>query len=219
MSAGSPNHVSRRHLIALVGGAAGVLATKRATAAVTDTLPPTEGASTSPTPPVPAGTPQVVGDAQPSAPSGEWVEPPAQAAGPQHRPLAVPPADAAVLGLFGGLQPGSRLARWTVEAIHAIHLGAIPVVLRTETGVRFQVDVVRRDTSAKAPRGIAQAGELDFFLSNAGTGRVATAEEQGLATMALAAWVARRAPRAPNALLTLGQRQARFPRAGFGVLA
>jgi hypothetical protein len=160
------------------------------------------------------------GSAAASAPSGEWVTPSPRPAGAQLRKLAVPAAAPAVLQLFGGLAPGSRLGRWTVEAIHHVHLGAIPVVLRTASGTRFQVDVLRRDSVEGAPQGVANTRGFSLFLSNNGHGDSATTEEQGLGAMALGAWLSRHESRAAApSLLTLRQRTSRFPGAGFGVLS
>lgn len=256
MSAGRTKSVSRRHLLTLVGGAAGVLATRHATAGQTgashlkdahardahakastpvDGRPKAAGVWVEgKAPPPSVGTPAVTGVASPSLPSGayvegapaaslpsgEWVNPEALPAGPQFRKLAVPAAPTPLLQLFGGLTPGGRLGRWTVESIHQVHLGAIPVVLRTPTGTRFQVDVLRRDTAEGAPQGVANTRGFSVFLANNGRGQSTTSEEQGLGAMALGAWISRHEGRASApSLLTLRQRAARFPGAGFGVLS
>jgi hypothetical protein len=124
-----------------------------------------------------------------------------------------------VLALFGSLQPGSTIGRWTIAAIHDVHLGGIPVVLSTASGDRFQVDVVRRDCSPGAVAGVGNTASLSVFLLNDGDGSLATREEHGLGAMALADALNHREAAGVELprLLTLAERQARFPRGVYSV--
>lgn len=133
---------------------------------------------------------------------------------------AIAPAGPEVLALFGPIQPGTRIGRWTVRAVHGVRMGAIPVVLASEEGEEFQVDVLRRDNAPGAPAAVGQARTLSVFVVNGGSGSTATLEEQGLGAMALAEALARREDEgaAVPALLTLRERTARFPRAVLRVL-
>lgn len=133
---------------------------------------------------------------------------------------ASPEASRAAVGaLFGPIGPGTRIARWEVVAIHGIHLGAIPVVLATADGRRFQVDVLRADTAAGAPSPVATAAGLSTFLVNWGDGRTSTDEEQGLGAMALLDALAARigGGAAVPELATWRERQARHPDGVYGV--
>ncbi len=121
-----------------------------------------------------------------------------------------------------GLAAGAVIARWRVAAVHALRFGAVPVVLESEAGARFQVDVLRRDPDAAAPTGIGNTDALSLYLSNEGDGTTATVEEQGLAAMALADELGERTrgmggDAAPAELLTLRQRLERFPRDNYEV--
>jgi hypothetical protein len=91
-------------------------------------------------------------------------------------------APAAPLG--DALAVGSAIDRWTVVAVHPVNCGAVPVVLATADGRRYQVDLLARDPSG--PAGVANTERLSLFVANQGDGRTATDEEQGLGAMALA---------------------------------
>jgi hypothetical protein len=129
------------------------------------------------------------------------------------------PSWPAVAALFGELADGARVERWRVVAVHGVVHGAIPVVMETEGGVRFQVDVLRRD-GAGDEAVIARTRALALSLSNAGDGQAGTVEEHGLGAMALARALAlREAGGAPlPALLTLAERLARHPGGRFRVV-
>lgn len=133
---------------------------------------------------------------------------------------AAPATDPAVARLFGDIRPGARLDRWSIEAVHPVRMGAIPVVLRTARGDRFQVDVLRRDV-AGGPQGVANTPSLSLFVANRGDGSTATDEEQGLGAMALAAALAERESAGAQVpeLLTLRERRARHPLGGYSVLS
>lgn len=119
--------------------------------------------------------------------------------------------------LGDALVAGAAIGRWTVVAVHPIHCGAVPVVLATEDGRRYQVDVLARDP--EGPAGVANTGQLSLFVANHGDGRTATDEEEGLGAMALAGHLGAREAggwTAPS-LLTLQQRAAQYPEGAFGV--
>lgn len=113
---------------------------------------------------------------------------------------------------------GRRIDRWTVERVLPIHLGAIPIVLSTATGQRYQVDVLARDPDG--PQGVADTEHLSLFIVNgrpdAGSaGRRPTDEEQGLGAMVLAQALGSRP--APQGLLAHGERRRRHPRGAFAL--
>jgi hypothetical protein len=127
----------------------------------------------------------------------------------------------AVLAFFGPLRAGSSLGQWDIVAVHDTKVGGIPVVLASRDGVRFQLDVMRRDDSSGAPSAIANTPSLSVFLLNRGDGSLATVEQQGLAAMALAAAMAQReseGARVPE-LLSLRERTSRFPRVVYEVVS
>jgi hypothetical protein len=119
---------------------------------------------------------------------------------------------------FPSLAPGQALDRWTVVRVHPVHLGAVPVVLQTDAGQRYQVDVLARDPMG--PEGVATTEALSLYVvdvqAERGTdGNRPTNEEQGLGAMVLAR--ALHGEPAPAGLLTLAQRQQQHPRGSFGV--
>lgn len=127
------------------------------------------------------------------------------------RGLAGPPA-------FTTLAAGQRLERWTVVRVHALHFGAVPVVLETETGKRYQIDVLARDPAG--PEGVASTEALSLYVVDEQADRQTdgsrpTDEEQGLGAMVLAQALRTETP--PDGLLTLAQRQQQHPRGAFGV--
>lgn len=122
-----------------------------------------------------------------------------------------------VAPLGDALAVGVVLGRWTVVAVHPVHMGAVPVVLSTEDGARYQVDLLARD--AGGPAGVANTQRLSLFVANHGDGRTATDEEQGLGAMALAEHLRAReaAGWTAPALLTLHERATQYPEGAFGV--
>jgi hypothetical protein len=129
-------------------------------------------------------------------------------------PTAVPHANGEVAALFGDLVAGVAIAGCTIVSVHAPVAGAIPVVLVTSSGKRFQLDVLRREIDPDAPRAVAGlAGNTSFEVSvcNGGNGDHATDEEQGLAARALAEALSKRVAQGAKApaLLTLREREAR----------
>lgn len=119
---------------------------------------------------------------------------------------------------FTSIEPGQTIDRWTVVRVHPLHLGAVPVVLATADGKRYQVDVLARDPAG--PEGVASTERLSLFVvdtqASPGTdGQRPTDEEQGLGAMVLAR--ALTGEPAPEGLLTLAERQRRHPRGAFGV--
>lgn len=89
------------------------------------------------------------------------------------------------------LRAGTRLGKHGVlDAVLAAHAGALPVVMRTPGGERFQVDVLRRDP--RGPTGVAETAHFALFIANRGDGATPTDEAQAHAARALAAWIAAR---------------------------
>lgn len=114
---------------------------------------------------------------------------------------------------------GCRFGRWTVVSVLPVKLGAVPVILESRRGERFQVDVLRRDRSARARRGLAETQEYSLFLLNRGHGDTPTQEDHGLAVLWLAAFLRPRERMVPTiSLFTQRERTQRFPRGKFNVL-
>ena len=110
-------------------------------------------------------------------------------AGPPPEPSRRPAGQVEGAGreTFATLRVGDRVGRWTLVAIHAERLGAVPIVLQSPGGGRFQVDVLRRDGRPARRQGVSATAGLSLYLSNRGDGQTVTDEEQGLGAMALAA--------------------------------
>ena len=127
---------------------------------------------------------------------------------PRHLP---PPQDDAVAALFGELNEGARVGRWTVVRVYGVHLGAIPVILQPDDGEAFQVDVLRRD--ADGPAGVGNTPSLSLYLANRGDGSSPTTEEHGLGAMTLAHALAERERAGADvpSLMTLRERLASYP--------
>ena len=120
-----------------------------------------------------------------------------------------------VRAYFGRLTPGTRVGDATIAAVHDVHFGAIPVVLRLAGGRTVQVDVVRRGAGPS----IASSSLASLQLVNRADGVSATDESAGLATMALARALAEREAQGAQlpALMTHAERSSRFPRGRFHV--
>ncbi|MDC0719657.1 hypothetical protein [Nannocystis bainbridge] len=121
------------------------------------------------------------------------------------RPRTTAPSSAAPLaGLVG------PLGEWRVEQVLPLVAGAVPVLMRTPAGQKFQVDLLRAED--EGPRAVAQAGGLALYLANGGAGdRPSTAvEEQGARALAqrLAQLASERGAPAIPGLLTLSERLA-----------
>lgn len=116
-----------------------------------------------------------------------------------------------------GLVPGTQIGRWTVEEVHPLTFGGVPVILSSARTGRFQVDVLKRDPEIA---GVGDTRELSVFVSNLGNGSKSTQEEQGLGAMALARELLKldSSPSRPE-LLTLRERHQRFPSGSFRVLS
>jgi hypothetical protein len=109
---------------------------------------------------------------------------------------------------LAGLAPGTQLPVGRVVSVHAPHYGAIPVILETADGERFQVDVMARDPAVDPPAGTER---LAVYVVNHGDGATATDEAQGLSAMAFAAALGEVDASTLPDLLTMSQRHARFP--------
>lgn len=117
------------------------------------------------------------------------------------------------------LPEGTSFGRWRLVAVHPVKFGAVPVVLETRGGERFQVDVLARDPRRGSRRGIAQTRHYALYLSNIGRGAKPTREEHGLGVIWLAAMLrAREVSRTPARLLTLAERLQRHPDGRFDAL-
>ena len=146
----------------------------------------------------------------PSHPPGR---PPARVAHPA--PLAEGDAHA----LQDLLPENLAFGRWRVISVLPVKLGGVPVVLESRRGERFQVDILRRDRSARARRGLTETRSYSLFLVNRGQGDTPTREDHGLGVLWLAALLRHREHRLPAAaLLTQRERTQRFPRGKFNAL-
>jgi hypothetical protein len=122
-------------------------------------------------------------------------------------------------GLQELLPEGLCFGRWRVISVLPVKLGAVPVVLESRRGERFQVDVLRRDRSTRARRGLSETRGYSLFLFNRGQGDTPTQEDHGLAVLWLAAFLRPREYTQPSiALLTQRERTQRFPRGKFNAL-
>lgn len=130
--------------------------------------------------------------------------------GPGARPLVIRcagpgvtpgPGCAEVLALFGNLQPGDVLARWTLDWIGRTAFGTVRVGMRDAAGEPFELELCRLDPAVAPPP--ATAGELGLYLV-APVGNQVTPEEQGLGAMTLASYLEGLALPAPAWLRPLG---------------
>lgn len=115
------------------------------------------------------------------------------------------------------LRAGTSLGgRGSVEAVLPIHNGAVPVVMRTLDGERFQIDLLRRDPDG--PGGVAATAQFDLFITNRGDGSTRTDEAQAHAARALAGWIAAREGSAPALeLLSFRERRRSHPEGVFSL--
>lgn len=127
---------------------------------------------------------------------------------PPTSPSAFSPLeDGSPHALQEALPAGLRFGRWRIVSVLPVKLGAVPVILETRHGVRFQVDILRRDRGHGARRGIAETRYYALYLSNLGRGTKPTREEHGLGLIWLAALLrACERRHARPALLTLRER-------------
>jgi hypothetical protein len=117
------------------------------------------------------------------------------------------------------LPEGLRFGRWRVVAVHPVKHGAVPVVLESRRGQRFQVDVLRRDRHPQAKAGVGETRLYALYLVNNGRGSKPTQEEQGVGLLWLAAMLRPREMRLRAAqLLTQRERMRMFPRGRFEVV-
>jgi len=117
------------------------------------------------------------------------------------------------------LPEGLRFGRWRVVAVHPVKHGAVPVVLESRRGQRFQVDVLRRDRHPQAKVGVGETRLYALYLVNNGRGSKPTQEEQGVGLLWLAAMLRPREMRQRSTqLLTQRERMRMFPRGRFEVM-
>ncbi len=164
--------------------------------------------------PLPLSRPSAGDAPAPDAPSTTpSTPPPARVAHPA--PLAEGDAHA----LQDLLPENLAFGRWRVISVLPVKLGGVPVVLESRRGERFQVDILRRDRSARARRGLTETRSYSLFLVNRGQGDTPTREDHGLGVLWLAALLRHREHRLPAAaLLTQRERTQRFPRGKFNAL-
>ncbi len=139
---------------------------------------------------------------------------------PASLPVASTPApDGSDHALRELLPEGLRFGRWRVVAVHPVKYGAVPVILATRSGERFQVDILRRDRRHGAKQGVARTRHFALHLANVGRGVTPTREEHGVGILWLAALLRTRENRVEvPALLTLRDRVARHPSGRFDAL-
>ncbi|MBA3549962.1 MAG: hypothetical protein H0T76_26080 [Nannocystis sp.] len=118
------------------------------------------------------------------------------------------------------LRTGTRMGKpgkhGVFEAVLAAHAGAVPVVMRTPEGERFQVDVMRRDP--RGPTGVAETAHFALFIANRGDGKTPTDEAQAHAARALADWIAaREGQESPLELLSFRERHRAHPEGVFSL--
>jgi len=116
----------------------------------------------------------------------------------------------------GALQPGTTLPGTEIRVVtlHPVTFGALPVVLETKSGARFQVDVLARDP--EGPQGVGNTEHYSVYVSNRGDGGTSTDEAQGLGAMAVARVLEANDDGLPS-LMTLRAREAEHPGGSFGV--
>lgn len=132
---------------------------------------------------------------------------------------AAPAPDGSDHALRELLPEGLRFGRWRVVAVHPVKYGAVPVILATRSGERFQVDILRRDRRHGAKQGVARTRHFALHLANVGRGVTPTREEHGVGILWLAALLRTRENRVQvPALLTLRDRVARHPSGRFDAL-
>lgn len=161
----------------------------------------------------------LLGQTTPHLPATPSPTPSAPAVVPAAADPGVRLDDGVAHGLQDLLPEGLRFGRWRVVSVLPVKLGAVPVVLESRQGERFQVDVLRRDRSTRARRGLSETRGYSLFLFNRGQGDTPTQEDHGLAVLWLAALLRPREHTQPNvALLTQRERTQRFPRGKFNAL-
>lgn len=126
------------------------------------------------------------------------------------RPRTTGSSSAPLAGLVGPVGTPGAAGAWRVEQVMPLVAGAVPVLMRTPEGKRFQVDLMRAEPDG--PRAVAQAGELALYLANGGAGDTPSAEieAQGARVLAgaLTQLAGERGAPAIAGLLTLSERLA-----------
>lgn len=117
---------------------------------------------------------------------------------------------------MSSLEPGTVLPGTQVRviAVYPVTLGALPVVLETHAGTRYQVDVLARDPSG--PQGVGNTEHFSVYVANRGDGGTSTDETEGLGAMALARVLEANDNDLPK-LMTLRDRESEHPKGTFGV--
>ena len=117
---------------------------------------------------------------------------------------------------MSSLEPGTVLPGTQVQviAVYPVTFGALPVVLETSAGNRYQVDVLARDPSG--PQGVGNTEHFSVYVANRGDGGTSTDETEGLGAMALARVLEASENDLPS-LMTLRARETEHPEGTFGV--
>jgi hypothetical protein len=92
--------------------------------------------------------------------------------------------------LLGPALAGGALHGWEITSARSVRFGAVPLEMRTPEGVRFDVELLRRDPTG--PQAIGETEHFAIFVINRGDGATATDEAQGRGVMALQKYLARR---------------------------
>ena len=117
------------------------------------------------------------------------------------------------------LPAGLEFGRWRIVEVLPVKLGAVPVILETRRGSRFQVDILRKERRGHARRGIAETRFYALYLANLGRGMKPTREDHGVGLLWLAALIRPREHLyARPSLLTLRERLLRHPGGRFDAL-
>lgn len=98
------------------------------------------------------------------------------------RPKTSTDAGAPLAGLVG------PAGAWRVEQVMPLVAGAVPVLMRTPEGKRFQVDLMRADPVGPQP--VAQAAGLALYLANGGAGETPSVEAEAQGARVLAGLLA-----------------------------
>jgi hypothetical protein len=211
MSSGSSGKkgLSRRSLLSIAGGAAGLLTAKKFVGSGSAT-------SSSTTQGAPAQAKLLRRGAQTSKVAELDVAQPTLDLNSIAYDLPAPTQQ--VRQLLSPLRPGARLYGWTVVSIHDVHMGAIPVILQDADGRRFQVDILRKH--GEGPRAVADTEKFSVFLANSGNGLTPSNESHGLGAIALATVLTRGEKRGvPGGVMTLRERSRRFPNGSYAAPA
>ena len=92
--------------------------------------------------------------------------------------------------LLGPALAGGALGGWEITSAGSVRFGAVPLEMRTPSGARFNVELLRRDQAG--PQGIGESEHFAIFVINRGDGATATDEVQGRGVLELRRYLAAR---------------------------